>query len=113
MTVDLESDPIDLGVCDCCGEEPAVGVAAVPYVPISITWGSKCLQAGIIPYWVAVANTAVCGGLDQTNDDWKQLVKITLKYFGKTDEEFAADVVKDIALFEEKEGSDGPSDTDF
>jgi hypothetical protein len=94
----------DIGQCDCCGDEPAVGVAAIPFIPMSISWGHKCLTAGIIPYWAAVANTACCGGYDQTNEMWRELVADTLAYFDKTMEEFLADVERDGAEMDQAVG---------
>jgi hypothetical protein len=84
------------GGCDCCHAEPAVGVASIPYLPMSIAWGRKCLEAGVIPYWAAVANTAACGGWEETSEDWQYLVEITLAYFNKQHDEFLVDVARDI-----------------
>jgi hypothetical protein len=78
--------------CDCCHNEPAIGVAAIPYVPMSISWGRKCLEAGIIPYWAAVANTIACAGFAETSADWQELVRETLAYFDKSMDEFLAEV---------------------
>lgn len=89
--------PPDLGKCQCCNDEPAVGAAAVPGMPITIVWGQRCLEAEIIPYSLLVANTAMIGGLADAAPWWRALVKRTLKYFGKTDEEFEADVARDMS----------------
>lgn len=50
----------DLGPCQCCENEPAVGVAAVPGAPMSIAWGKECLRQGASPLWVADFNVAMC-----------------------------------------------------
>jgi hypothetical protein len=89
---------VDYGVCDCCHDEPAVGVAAIPYIPMSIAWGRKCLDADIIPYWAAVANTAACGGWEHCNQEWQDLCRDTCTYFGEPHEQFLRDVAKDIEL---------------
>lgn len=82
--------------CECCEEvKPIVGVASIPGMPISIAWCRNCLESGAIPYWAAVANTAMCGGLDNCNDEWKKIVTDTLFYFGKSIDDFAVDVDKD------------------
>lgn len=88
----MTEQAFDYGTCQCCGNEPAVGVAAVPGVPMSIAWGRKCLDARVMPYWLVVANTAVLGGLERAADWWVGYVERTLAYFGKSEAEFAAEV---------------------
>jgi ribosomal protein S27AE len=83
-------------LCDCCHDEPAVGVASIPYIAMSIAWGSKCLEAGVIPYWAAVANTVACAGFEETSGDWQELVRLTLDYFGKSMDDFLAEVARDM-----------------
>lgn len=56
----MGSDALDLGECQCCGTEPAVGVASVPGVPMSITWGAECLKRGATPLWVADSTVGMC-----------------------------------------------------
>jgi hypothetical protein len=99
MTADLDFTNRDS--CGCCGEEPAVGVASIPFIPMSIAWGRKCLEAGVIPYWAAVSNTAACGGFEHTNEEWRYLVEITLAYFGKQHDDFLVDVARDIEAMDE------------
>lgn len=82
--------------CECCKLEPSIGVACIPGMPISIAWGKKCLEAQIIPYWAAVANTAMCGGLAETGDGWQELVFATLEYFKTDYMTFSLDVAWDI-----------------
>lgn len=83
------------GLCECCGKKgPLVGVASIPFIPMSIAWCQSCLHAGVLPYWAAVANTASVGGIEQTNEGWQNLVEITLEYFGKSKAEFLLDVTK-------------------
>lgn len=40
-------------LCEVCGAEPMVGVAAVPGVPMSVAYGRNCLQHGATPLWIA------------------------------------------------------------
>ena len=89
--------------CDVCNDEPVVGVACVPGMPVSVAYGRKCLDANAHPYGLVVANTACCGGLEHTADWWQQIVKDTLSHLGKSLEQFNADVAKDIKEFEEQE----------
>ena len=73
-----------------------MGVACIPYMPMSIAWCQACLHAGVIPYWAAVANTAMCGGLPNTNEGWRSLVELSVPYHGKSMETFLVDVAKAI-----------------
>lgn len=78
--------------CDVCGNEPAVGVAAVPGMPVSMAYGRQCLAANAHPYPLLVVNTAMCGGYDQMAGWWQAMVDATLAHLGKTREEFDNDV---------------------
>lgn len=44
---------VDPGYCQCCDNEPAVGVASSGVVPMSIAWGLRCLQRRAEP-WSAI-----------------------------------------------------------
>lgn len=102
MTFIAKGGEIRFHICGCCEQEkPIVGVASVPGVPLSIAWCSDCLKSGAIPYDVAVANTACCGGLDQCNEAWRAIVDATLHYFKKSLDEFTADVQADIKAMQE------------
>lgn len=86
--------------CDVCNNEPSVGVAAVPGVPISVAYGAKCLAADAHPYGIMVANTAMAGGdLGRTTGWWQEMVENTLRHLGKTREEFDADVAEVLEDF--------------
>ena len=99
---------INLGLCDCCRKEPAIGVAAMPGMPMSIAWCMKCLDAQVIPYWAAVANTAMIGGMDGAAPWWCEVVERTLAYFSKDRAEFENEVLSEIKAMEKRlgEGSD-------
>lgn len=87
--------------CGCCNKDrPIVGVGCVPGIAMSIGWCQKCLISGAIPYDMAVANTACCGGLEFCNEAWRQLILTTLKYFEKSLDEFNRDVACDILAME-------------
>jgi len=75
-------------ICDVCGKNEAVGVAAVPMVPISMAYCRACLDANAHPWEILVANTACIGGLDSANESWKEMVMDTCKHLGRTLEEF-------------------------
>lgn len=85
----------DTLICEVCDEREAIGVAAVPGVPYSAAFCQECLTAGALPYWIAVSNTALAGGdlgLAGTVDWWQEVVGDTLKWLGKTREQFDIDV---------------------
>ena len=90
--------------CDVCGKEEAVGVACVPFVPMSVAYGRECLQANAHPWDVLVANTACLNGLENACKDWKTMVEDTCKHLGKTMEEFNHDVEESIKTLDEYEG---------
>lgn len=94
--------PVSAGEgCDCCGVEPSVGVAAIPGVPMSIAWGRNCLDANVVPWWVAVTNTAIIGGRAEAADWWVALLDNTIPYFNRTTEQFDAEVA--LAIEDMKE----------
>lgn len=84
-------------ICDVCHNEPAVGVAAVPGVPVSMAYGGHCLAANAHPYGILVINTAMCGGYDHTSEWWRQMVDDTLHHLGKDREQFDLDVEAEMA----------------
>lgn len=86
--------PIKL-ICEVCNEREAVGVCSTS-IPYSAAYCEECLQAGVDPYWVVVANTACINGLEHSNDEWKEQVNRTLKHLNKTKEQFNIDVAKSI-----------------
>ena len=85
-------------LCEVCGKEPAVAVAAVPGIPYSAGYCGTCLEAGqTTPYWLLVANTAcVMTPGDRLEDVsapwWIETVANTLSYLGKSREQFDRDV---------------------
>jgi len=86
--------------CQCCGLEPAVGVASIPGLPMSIAWGRNCLDAGIMPYWALVTTVALASNFEYSPDHYapwvNELIRDTLAYFDKTEAQFAEDVNEEI-----------------
>lgn len=78
--------------CEVCHHESAVGVAAVPGVPISVAYGRECLNANAHPYTIVVANTAMVGGYEHAADWWQQMVDDTLAHLGYERDRFDNDV---------------------
>lgn len=91
-------------VCDVCEQEvDEVIVASVPMMPISVGYCIDCYKSGAIPYQLAVINTALVGGLDKANDDWKLVVHMTLNHLGFTEEFFNFRVeqeIKELEMYE-------------
>lgn len=84
--------------CGCCDKEKdIIGVACIPFMPMSIAWCQDCLEAGAIPYNMAVWNTSMIGSYDLSNEGWKEIVDKTILYFNKSKEQFDADVAKELA----------------
>src|SRR5690242_158204 len=77
---------------EVCDAEPAVGVYAMPFVPASFAYGNKCLIADAHPIGMLAVNTAMCGGLDMTNDRWQQMVRNTLQHLNYSLTKFKAEV---------------------
>jgi len=86
--------------CEVCRKNDSIGVCSVPGVPYSAAFCSECLHSGAIPYWIAVANTALCGGYDHVADWWRDTVLATLKVCDKSMDQFLQDVDLDLKTLE-------------
>ena len=90
--------------CNVCNNEESVGVACVPGVPMSVSYGRKCLEANAHPWGVLVANTACIGNYDECAEWWQQMILDTCKHLIRTLDEFKKDVeqalVEEDAYFE-------------
>jgi hypothetical protein len=75
-------------ICEVCGKNEAIGVAAVPAVPMSCAYCRPCLEANSHPMRVLVSNTAIIGGFDKCAPFWKEMVTDSLKAQEKTMEWF-------------------------
>jgi hypothetical protein len=52
---------LDLGQCNACNDEPAVGICNVLLgQPMSIAYGRQCLTDGIEAYFVILATVGAC-----------------------------------------------------
>jgi len=74
--------------CEVCHKADAVGVGALPGVPLSVAFCQRCLSANVCPWWVAVAQTALIGGLDHARPEWIEMVENTIEHLGMTRIEF-------------------------
>jgi len=84
--------------CECCGA-PAIGVASTS-IPYSAAYCQSCAEAGYDPYWVLVSNTAMCNGLENTNEEWQKHVKIGLVFYDKSLDQFNTEVQTAISDME-------------
>ena len=96
LGIELDENGKPILTCEVCGKERAVGVAAIPGVPLSVAYGSNCLAANAHPYPILVIHTALCGGYDHTIEEWRRMVDDTLVHLGKAREEFDADVEREM-----------------
>jgi hypothetical protein len=87
--------------CEVCNERPAVGVASIPGMPMSIAWCRECLASGAIPWWAAIAETACIGGLAHAADWWLDIVDATCRHLGRTRDELDAAVTAAINEMED------------
>lgn len=92
---------VDLGSCQVCNKEPAVGVGAMPGIPMSFAYGRQCLQANAHPIEIVVGNTALMGGMDGAAEWWWELVSDTLAHLGIGRAEF--NIMVDQAIKDEGE----------
>lgn len=88
--------------CEACNQRPGIGVAAVPGCPVSVSYCRECLDANAHPYWVLVANTACVGRYDDCADWWREMVDDTLRYLGKSREDFDAEVKASVDQMNEE-----------
>ena len=80
-------------MCETCQREPAVGVVASGYVPMSSAICSPCLEVGAETYDTCVFIVAMAEGDDQTIAALQEtVVAATLMRTGKTMAQFDEDV---------------------
>lgn len=101
--------------CNVCEERTAVGVAAVPGIPMSCAYCRECLVANAHPLGIVIANTACCGGYDRCSDWWQHMVDCTLAHLGKTREWFDVQVLEQMFELDhmEDDAEDGVWNVDF
>ena len=79
------SADLDL-ICQCCNREPAVGVASIPGVPMSIAWCQACIRAEVVPVWVCEFWRDMADGQRNALAPWAhELINSTLAYFAIID----------------------------
>ena len=87
--------------CSVCKVRQAIGVCSIPGMAYSDAFCQTCLQAGAIPYWAAVCNTALCGGWAQVNEYWDAVVWDTLRHLNISPVDFSLDVWEDMEAQDE------------
>ena len=83
-------------ICDACKTHKAVGVCAIPLVPVSMSFCQDCLNKGSYPMEILIANTVCVNGLANANAVWKKMVTDSLLAQGKTLEWFNIEVAKGL-----------------
>ena len=82
-----------MGKCDVCGKEVETFVACSSCGAISFAYCTECLNAGREPYDALVGMGLTS---DVINKSYKnQILLPSLRFYGKTVEEFDADVIKE------------------
>ena len=81
-----------MGKCDVCGQETEVFVACSSCGGVSFAYCSECLNAGREPYDALVGIGLISDCMNKTYR--QQILLPSLKFYGKTIEEFNADVEK-------------------
>ncbi len=84
------------GKCETCGHETDVVTRALPGIPMSTATCHPCLEAGAIPMWALVANTAALGGMRNSAPWWGEVVDATLERLGVLHEDFHAMVSREL-----------------
>lgn len=97
-------------VCEVCDRRPSIGVAAVPGVPYSAAFCRECLQANAIPLWIAVANTALIGGLGDAAPWWREVVTDTLTHLDVSWDDFEREVNQSIETEMRQQREDADTD---
>ena len=81
-----------MGKCDVCGKETEVFAACSACGAISFSYCQECMSAGIEPYDALVGMALY---VDEFNESFKEQILLpSLKFHGKTMEEFELDVQK-------------------
>ena len=79
-----------IGKCDVCGRETAVVAACSACGAVTVAYCRKCGQRGYEPYDVLVGMGMTS---DEIRDDFKKEILLpSLKFLGKTVEQFDKDV---------------------
>ena len=99
MTFDEIAMP---GKCDICGAEGPVVVCCSTMGAVSYAYCKHCYDNELEPYGAMVAYISCAGHYpEDINDTYIDIVRHNLEFYGKTEEEFTADV--DRLIREEEE----------
>jgi hypothetical protein len=52
-------------ICEVCGNEPGLGVACIPGMPMSVAYGRTCLENNAHPSWAMRAQVEMAGGVNE------------------------------------------------
>ncbi len=61
------------GTCDVCSREAEVGVASLPFAPMSVAFCHECLKQDAYPLWALHAGADMNEGYDNCADWFKNL----------------------------------------
>ena len=61
------------GTCDVCGREREIGVASLPFAPMSVAFCRECLKEDAYPLWALHASAECAGGYERCVDWFKEL----------------------------------------
>lgn len=91
------------GTCDVCGRKTDVVSCSSTMGACSFSYCSKCLSAGAEPYHAMVSGIASAGKWpDEIGEAYQEIVRNSLKYLGRSEEQFQKDVdtaIKDMDEF--------------
>lgn len=60
------------GKCDTCNKDDGeIGVASLPFAPMSVAFCRDCLKQGAYPLWALHIGIEMCGGSDEVADWFK------------------------------------------
>lgn len=82
-----------MATCEVCGvSDRVVTVASSVVGAVSVRYCPDCLRSQREPYGLLVAVCYGIGSYDELSEQYKSIVDETLEFFGKTRDEFFADV---------------------
>jgi len=53
------------GICDVCDRDREIGVASLPFAPMSVAFCRECLTQRAYPLWSLLGLIDMCGGPDE------------------------------------------------
>lgn len=61
------------GICDVCDREREIGVASLPFMPMSVAFCRECLEKDAYPLWALHIGAELNDGYENTADWFKEL----------------------------------------